>query len=284
MSRLLRTVKELQEYRGSLDSSLKVGVVPTMGNLHRGHASLVERSIRENDITIVTIFVNPKQFGPNEDFESYPRTLEDDQAIIDSLGGEVAIFAPASPSEIYPEGFSTSIKVTGSLTGVLCGANRPGHFEGVTTVVYQLFMLTRPTKAYFGQKDYQQLQVIKRMNTDLRLGVDIVPMPIARSPEGLALSSRNQYLSESEKTEALELSNALKKLRDTWASSGQEAPLALREEILKSKNSWDYLEILDGEDLTPPKKSSRIVLFAGARHFGRARLIDNLTLENDVAR
>ncbi len=284
MSKLIRTVRDLQSYRAALAPELKVGVVPTMGNLHEGHASLVARSIKDNDVTIVTIFVNPKQFGPNEDFASYPRTLEDDQKIIDSLGGEVAIFAPASTSEIYPEGFATSISITGPLTEVLCGASRPGHFEGVTTVVYQLFALTKPHRAYFGQKDYQQLQVIKRMNTDLRLGVEIIPMPIARASDGLALSSRNQYLSSKERVDALELSKALEELRSTWSRDGQEAAELLRQEIVKSQNSWDYLEILDAQDLTPPKKSSKIILFAGARFFGRARLIDNLTLETTVAR
>lgn len=284
MSTLLKTVSELEAFRQGISTKQSVGLVPTMGNLHQGHASLIKRSIAENDLTIVTIFVNPKQFGPGEDFESYPRTLAADQELIDSLGGNVALFAPASPNEIYPEGFSTLISVNGPLTQVLCGVGRPGHFEGVTTVVYQLFALTKPRRAYFGQKDYQQLQVIKRMTKDLRLGVEIIPMPIARTAQGLALSSRNQYLSESEQTQALELSSALKALKSTWLEKGAEAAINLRQEIFKSQNSWDYLEILDGEDLTPPKKSSKIILFAGARFFGRARLIDNLTLETDIAR
>ncbi len=284
MSVLLKTVSELERFRQTLRSDQSIGLVPTMGNLHEGHASLIKRSLAENDLTIVTIFVNPKQFGPSEDFESYPRTLLDDQKLIDSLGGDVAIFAPSAPAEIYPEGFATAISVNGPLTKVLCGASRPGHFEGVTTVVYQLFVLTKAHRAYFGQKDYQQLQVIKRMTKDLRLGVEIIAMPIARTPEGLALSSRNQYLSELEKVQALELSRDLRALQSAWLEHGAEAAMNLREEILKSQNSWDYLEILDGEDLTPVKKSSKIILFAGARFFGRARLIDNLILETDLAR
>lgn len=284
MSVLLKTVSELERFRQTLRPDQSIGLVPTMGKLHEGHASLIKRSLTENDLTIVTIFVNPKQFGPSEDFESYPRTLLDDQKLIDSLGGNVAIFAPASPSEIYPEGFATAIAVNGPLTKVLCGASRPGHFEGVTTVVYQLFALTKAHRAYFGQKDYQQLQVIKRMTKDLRLGVEIVALPIARTAEGLALSSRNQYLSESERIQALELAKELRALQSAWLEHGTEEAMNLREEILKSQNSWDYLEILDGEDLTPVKKSSKIILFAGARFFGRARLIDNLILETDLAR
>jgi len=284
MSTLIRSSAELLSWRQALDNSKSVGLVPTMGNLHAGHASLIARSIADNNFTIVTIFVNPKQFGPNEDFASYPRTLTQDQELIDSLGGDVIIFAPAKESEIYPPGFSTTIEVKGRLTEVLCGAKRPGHFAGVTTVVYQLILLSKAHRAYFGSKDYQQLQVIKRMCTDLRLEIEVISMPITRDEHGLALSSRNQYLSEAQREDALDLSRTLKKLSQLWASKGEQKALKEREQVLASDNSWDYLEILDGQSFSAPEKSSKIILFAGARYFGSARLIDNLTVENPIAR
>lgn len=285
MNQLITQTSELISWRAKLPKDKSVGLVPTMGNLHEGHASLIRASLAQNDFTIVTIFVNPKQFGPNEDFASYPRTLEADRTLIAAIQDHgVIIFAPASPSEIYPAAYSTSISVTGRLTEVLCGAKRPGHFEGVTTVVYQLFMLAQAQRAYFGLKDYQQLQVIKKMTTDLRLPIEIVPMPITRDENGLALSSRNQYLDETERKQALELSQALRELAQAWRTGGSAAAFAARQKLLDQAQTWDYLEILDGDDLTAPTKSSRIILFAGARYFGRARLIDNLTQENSFAR
>lgn len=285
LSQLFRNTKEFLSWRSQLPSNCSVGLVPTMGNLHAGHASLIEESVGHNDFTIVTIFVNPKQFGPNEDFDNYPRTLEADLEIISQISKDkVIVFAPGTPSEIYPQGFSTCITVKGPMTEVLCGAKRPGHFEGVTTVVYQLFMLTRAARAYFGLKDYQQLQIIKRMSKDLHLPVQIISMPIKRDETGLALSSRNQYLTDSERKEALSLSQALKNLRDEWQNNNGEASLALRNKILNDDPTWDYLDILDGENLTPPTGESKTILFAGARFFGRARLIDNLTLEQNIVR
>lgn len=285
MNQLITKTSELISWRASVPRDKSVGLVPTMGNLHEGHASLIRESIAQNDFTLVTIFVNPKQFGPNEDFASYPRTLEADCALIETIQNQgVTIFAPENPSEIYPATYSTSISVKGALTEVLCGASRPGHFEGVTTVVYQLFMLAQAQRAYFGLKDYQQLQVIKKMTSDLRLKVEIIPMPIARDKSGLALSSRNQYLSDLERAQALELSGALRELAQVWQTGGSAAAFAVRQKLLDQAQTWDYLEILDGDDLTAPTNSSRIILFAGARYFGRARLIDNLTEENSFAR
>lgn len=285
MSQLFSNTHEFLNWRKELGSKHSLGLVPTMGNLHAGHASLIEESVRQNDFTIVTIFVNPKQFGPSEDFDSYPRTLEADLEIISQISKDrVIVFAPNDTSEIYPSGFSTSIAVKGPMTEVLCGAKRPGHFEGVTTVVYQLFMLTKADRAYFGLKDYQQLQIIKRMSKDLRLPIQVISMPIKRDETGLALSSRNQYLTDSERKAALTLSQTLHKLKEEWRVNGNEACFELRSQILNESPAWDYLDILDGSTLTKPSSESTFILFAGAHFFGKARLIDNLTLELNVVR
>ncbi|MFI5390670.1 MAG: pantoate--beta-alanine ligase, partial [Bacteriovoracales bacterium] len=211
MIEILRTTKQFEIFRKIYDEK-SVGFVPTMGNLHKGHLSLAKESLRNNDLTIVSIFVNPKQFCPGEDYEKYPRTLGEDTAQLKELfrsenlmnsEKRLAIFAPESIFEIYSPGFSTVISLP-MLSNKLCGLNRPGHFDGVSTVVFSLFSLVRPHKAYFGQKDYQQYLIIKKMIEDLRLNIQIVPMPIKRDNDDLAYSSRNQYLSKEERIEALE--------------------------------------------------------------------------------
>ena len=183
-----------------------IGFVPTMGNLHAGHLSLMKHAVAENDVAVCSIFVNPIQFGPQEDFNKYPRTFEADVAKATEVGVR-AIFAP-TPGTMYPEGFATSVEVHG-ITEVLCGAARPGHFKGVATVCTKFHCLVWPTRAYYGEKDYQQLQVIRRMTEDLGLDVEIVGVQLVREPDGLAMSSRNQYLSGAEREAALGLSRGL---------------------------------------------------------------------------
>lgn len=276
--------KERSKFSGS------VGLVPTMGNLHNGHLSLLERAANENDHVILTIFVNPTQFGPNEDFNSYPRTLEKDIEQVTSLSNKFkdktfVIFAPKDPKEIYPQGFSTTIQING-ITDTLCGKKRPGHFEGVATVVYKLFSLAKAHKAYFGQKDYQQTLVIKKMVQDLDLPVNIVVCPISRNEDGLALSSRNQYLTQQQYPLALNLPKTLDKLENllkemTWTESFVKIN-ALLEEQLNSDN-WDYLEALDANTLTEVGPYTEEVLLAGAYYVNKTRLIDNRLVKINYA-
>ncbi|MFZ8932621.1 MAG: pantoate--beta-alanine ligase [Bacteriovoracaceae bacterium] len=292
MIEILRTTEQFQIFRKHIKTDLSIGLVPTMGNLHKGHLSLAKESLRANDITVVSIFVNPMQFGPNEDFEKYPRTLGEDAQLLKELfrsegfpkSGQkrLVIFAPESVEEVFPSGYQTKIEV-GQLTDKLCGLNRPGHFEGVTTVVYQLFNIVKPTRAYFGQKDYQQYIVIKKMIHDLRLDVQIIPMPIKRDDNGLALSSRNQYLSENEMELALNLPvtlNALKQIikSNPWPISYELCHAEIEKKI-KSNTGWDYLELLDAKTLESPQNTTHTVIIAGALKVGTTRLIDNKLAE-----
>ncbi|WP_372651850.1 pantoate--beta-alanine ligase [Halobacteriovorax sp.] len=287
MIKLFNKVNEFKEYRKSLTSK-SIGLVPTMGNLHSGHLSLISQSALENEVTIVTIFVNPLQFGPNEDFDKYPRTLEQDIQKIESLSidRDILILSPSDPKEIYPDNFSTTISIKG-LTENLCGASRPGHFDGVTTVVYQLFKIAAPKTAYFGQKDFQQQLVIKKMVNDLDLPVEVKTMPIVREESGLAKSSRNQYLSDQQILEALELNQTLNKISDILTNQTYlDASIdlnSLLEPIIKDSR-WEYLEILDSENLQEitPKTNSAVIL--GALKIGSTRLIDNQVTKIQYAR
>lgn len=254
----------------------RVGLVPTMGNLHQGHLNLVKQALKENDFTLVTIFVNPKQFGPNEDFGKYPRTLEQDLAKLKELEGSerLIVFSPENNQEIYPSGFSTDIEVK-ALDNCLCGRHRPGHFKGVTTVVYQLFKLARATHAYFGQKDYQQFKIIEKMVNDLQIPIELTMVPIAREESGLALSSRNQYMSDEEKREASLINKTLKEVAQTYAKDAELA-LTMRQEFLFQDNRWQYIEILDAKTLETPNPQTSEVVVAGAFYMGDTRLIDNI--------
>lgn len=233
--------------------SIKVALVPTMGYLHEGHASLLRKARAENDLVVLSIFVNPIQFGPNEDFERYPRDPEKDLALAEREGVDF-VFLP-SVEEMYPQPTRTHIKVAG-LTDVLCGASRPGHFDGVTTVVGKLFHIVQPDRAYFGQKDAQQVAVITRMVEDLNFDVEVIPCPIVREADGLALSSRNVYLSAEERQAALVLSRSLERAR---AKAEGERPVTageLRAEIRDTISAEplaniDYVEISDFPELSP---------------------------------
>lgn len=257
---------------------LSIGLVPTMGYLHEGHKSLIDRAVRENDKVVVSIFVNPIQFGPNEDLATYPRDMDRDSKICAEAGANL-IFNPA-PKEMYFQDAATYINVE-NLTEELCGAKRPGHFTGVCTVVSKLFNIVTPDKAYFGEKDAQQLAVIKRMVRDLNFDIEIVGCPIIREEDGLAKSSRNTYLSSKEREEALCLNKSLKKAKellekDETASS--KIKEAIEEEIAKVPSSKiDYIEIVDSLSLKPVEKIEKSILIALAVYIGKTRLIDNFT-------
>jgi pantoate--beta-alanine ligase len=254
----------------------RIGLVPTMGFLHDGHLSLVRVARQECDVVVMSIFVNPKQFGPGEDFENYPRHVEQDLRLARD-GGVDVVFTP-DVSEVYPEGFQSEVSVRG-LTEPLCGASRPGHFDGVTTVVAKLFNMVGPDRVYFGQKDYQQAAVIQRMVTDLNMPLTVVVCPIVREPDGLAMSSRNAYLSPAERLAAQVLSRALN-VAEARIAEGERraAPLVatLREVIAAEPLArLDYVAVCDPHTLSPLETLSETVLVALAVHIGRTRLIDN---------
>jgi len=251
-----------------------------MGNLHSGHLSLVEQSVKENECTVVTIFVNPKQFGPGEDYEQYPRTLDDDLEKLKTLDGDIIVFAPKDNSEIYPEGFQTQIALP-ELSKILCGKSRPTHFAGVTTVVYQLFTLVKPELAYFGQKDYQQVKIIERMTKDLRLTAHIKMLPIIRDHDGLALSSRNQYLNDNQRQDALILPRTIEQLSSVLNQEGLSAVLSQINDITKNP-VWDYLEILEANSLRAPQSGDKFFVLVGAVFMGKTRLLDNKIVELNV--
>lgn len=281
--RLVEKVKEMMELsKGWYKEGKSVGFVPTMGYLHEGHLSLVKRAREENEIVVVSIFVNPTQFGPNEDYNRYPRDLKRDLKLLEPYKVDV-VFHP-SVEEMYPEGYKTYVEVV-DITERLCGKSRPGHFRGVTTVCTKLFNIVRPTRAYFGKKDFQQLVVIKRMVEDLNMDIEIVPMPIVREPDGLAMSSRNTYLNEEERKAATCLYRALKKAQELF-ENGERDPQKLKGEITRIIESEklaviDYVEVVDPENFLPVDKLTEGTLVALAVKIGAARLIDNTQLGID---
>ncbi|MBF0383632.1 MAG: pantoate--beta-alanine ligase [Magnetococcales bacterium] len=256
----------------------KVGFIPTMGALHEGHLSLVREARKSCSQTIVSIFVNPTQFGPGEDFDQYPRTFVEDKALLEDISCD-AIFLP-SPEVIYPPGGQTFITVE-PLASQLCGASRPGHFQGVATVVTILLNLVRPHAAYFGVKDYQQLTLIKQMVRDLALAVEVVGVPIVREKDGLALSSRNRYLTTEERKQAAALYKALctaKSLYKDGELRAKELEQAARGVLLESGiEQIDYVEVRDKEKLTSELTADDPVMLIAAR-VGKTRLIDNMVL------
>ena len=254
-----------------------VGLVPTMGALHAGHIALVERAKRECSQVITSIFVNPTQFGPNEDLAKYPRTFEADSQKLAAAGVD-AIFAP-QPADIYPPGFRTYVNVE-NLSDRLEGRSRPGHFRGVATVVLKLFEICQPTYAYFGRKDAQQVRIISQMVHDLNLNVEIVICPIVRETDGLALSSRNAYLSPDERKAALVLNRALTAARDELAAGTRDA-LSIQSAMQKifaaePRAALDYAEIVDADAFEPVTRISRPAYVLIAAFVGKTRLIDNL--------
>lgn len=278
--KIFHNIQSFQEERKQLIPGQKLGLVPTMGALHAGHASLVKRAVAENDVTAVSIFVNPTQFGPTEDLSNYPRTLEQDCALLESLGVDW-VFAPMA-KEIYPDE-SQLIFSLKDIDKKLCGRTRPGHFNGVVQVVSILFHIIRPDRAYFGLKDYQQFQIIRQMVKELHFQVELVPCPIVRETDGLALSSRNVYLSAAERKQALFLNHTLtaikQKLEDFQTASDvkdfvhhtlAQYPLAKLDyfEILNDKN------LAEVDSLTPSDFPRAFI----AAFVGTTRLIDNMAL------
>lgn len=275
--KLIETSCEMQ--RIALDarrSGKTVAVVPTMGYLHDGHVSLMREGRKLADILIATIFVNPMQFGPNEDLSTYPRSLERDAGLAREAGVDY-LFTP-QPAEIYPEGFQTHVEVE-RISLPLCGGSRPGHFRGVTTVVCKLFNITLADVALFGKKDYQQLAVIRRMVTDLNIPVRIVGMPIIREADGLAMSSRNSYLSPEERRAALCLSRAIAETRRLFAAGELNAAQlkAVAEGVIAAEPLAviDYVELRDGATLEEVSAATDDTLLALAVRIGKTRLIDN---------
>lgn len=278
--KIANTIQEVREQvKEWRKQGLSVGLVPTMGYLHEGHKSLIDCAVAENDKVVVSVFVNPMQFGPKEDLESYPRDLDRDAALCERAGAAL-IFHP-TPEEMYHDDFSSFVDMN-TLTGGLCGKTRPIHFRGVCTVVSKLFNIVTPDKAYFGQKDAQQLAVIRHMVSDLNFGIEIVGCPIIREEDGLAKSSRNTYLNAEERKAALILSKSLKKGREL-AEAGEKDAEKLRKvitDVLVSEPmaKIDYVEVVDWNTLDAVDKIDGPVLVAIAVYIGKTRLIDNFIL------
>ncbi|SNB45956.1 pantoate--beta-alanine ligase [Geobacter sp. DSM 9736] len=278
--RIIESIQEMQAFSNAARSEgRRISFVPTMGYLHQGHASLMREARRLSDIVVTSIFVNPTQFGAGEDFDAYPRDMERDKSIAEASGVDI-IFAPKA-SAMYPRGYETYVDVE-RLTLPLCGASRPGHFRGVTTVVCKLFNIVMPHIALFGEKDFQQLAVIRRMVEDLNMGIEILGMPIVREEDGLAMSSRNAYLSPVQRQEALCLKRALDAVRTSYMS-GELRVAALREtalaEISKVSSAVvDYAEFCDKHTLDEVLTAGAGTLLALAVRIGTTRLIDNTIL------
>ena len=281
----VRVIKTIPEMRDLSDSwrgeGLILGFVPTMGALHEGHLSLIRIARSKADRVVVSVFVNPTQFGPSEDYTRYPRNTDEDLAACEEEGAD-AVFMP-SVEEMYPKGYSTYVEVEG-LTEGLCGRFRPGHFRGVATVVTKLFNAVRPHIAVFGMKDAQQFFVIKRMTRDLDFGIEIVPGPTVREPDGLAMSSRNRYLSPQERAEAPVLYRALLVAKDLIEQNGVRDPSEVKREMnrfISEESSLvrvQYIEIVDTTELKPVELVEGEVLIAIAAFLGNTRLIDNIIL------
>ncbi|WP_028843780.1 pantoate--beta-alanine ligase [Pseudothermotoga elfii] len=276
---VVKNIDEMKKICRELRKEKTIGFVPTMGYLHEGHLSLVRRSKKENDITVVSIFVNPTQFGPNEDYNSYPRNLNRDASLLEKEDVDY-VFVPEI-EQMYPKDYSTYINEE-SLSRHLCGRSRPGHFRGVCTVVTKLFNIVKPNRAYFGQKDAQQFRVIRRMVRDLNMDVEVIECPIVREPDGLAMSSRNIYLSTEERNQALALNRSLK-IAENLYRSGEKNTERMKEKIVQYLSSFDkikidYVEIVSEETLEPVEKIEGKVIVAIAAWVGKARLIDNTIL------
>jgi pantoate--beta-alanine ligase len=275
--KITKTIPEMRRARHQIKGT--VGFVPTMGYLHEGHLSLVKRAKNENDITVVSIFVNPTQFGPKEDFKKYPRDIERDLAMLQPTTD--IVFMP-SDVDMYPEGYNTWVDIKG-ITEVLEGASRPGHFRGVATVVTKLFNIVQPDKAYFGQKDAQQVAVIKKMADELNVDLEVVVCPTVREADGLAMSSRNVYLNTEERRGASVLYKALTLARESWQNGENDADTILhRMTALIKKEPLAkivYISIADLKTLGEIERIKSTALVSLAVKFGQTRLIDNITLD-----
>jgi pantoate--beta-alanine ligase len=278
--KILRSVADVRAWRAGAG---RVGFVPTMGALHAGHMSLVDRAVRETDAAIASIFVNPTQFGPNEDFAAYPRREAEDIALLESHGCAAAFVPP--PSEIYAPGDATRV-TPGPIAAPLEGAARPGHFIGVATVVAKLLAIVRPDSAFFGQKDFQQLRVLQTIARDLRLGADIIGCPTVREPDGLAMSSRNAYLTPEQRRDAVALSRGLFSARELW-EQGVREPERLTNAVRRHTDgpgiSLEYVSAADPLTLTELRLPANSAVISLAARVGKARLIDNVLLGIELA-
>jgi pantoate--beta-alanine ligase len=281
----VQILKKIDETRTALRvakaAHKRVGLVPTMGALHEGHLSLVRSAKAQCGVIAASIFVNPTQFGPNEDFSKYPRMFERDCDLLQKEGVDF-VFAP-SVEEMYPAGAITYVTVEG-MSEKLCGKSRPGHFRGVTTVVAKLFTIVEPDIAFFGQKDAAQVAIIRRMAQDLNFPVEIVACPIVREPDGLAMSSRNAYLNPQQRQQALVLSRSLQQVQKAFAQGERDGPqliVAGKNAFATEPGAWlDYLELVDPETLDPMDHVSSKALVAVAAFVGTTRLIDNVVLSS----
>lgn len=277
---VLNTIKEVREnVKQWKREGLSVGLVPTMGYLHEGHGSLIKKAVEENDKVVVSDFVNPMQFGPTEDLASYPRDLDKDTAYCESLGADI-VFAP-TPEEMYVDGFSTYVDMN-VLTEELCGLSRPVHFRGVCTVVNKLFNIVTPDRAYFGEKDAQQLAIIKHMVQDLNMDIEVIGCPIIREEDGLAKSSRNTYLSDEERKAALILSKSIKLGQELVAAGEKDADVVVQKmsELINSEPlaKIDYVKAVNGLTMQQQKEVKAPMLVAIAVYIGKTRLIDNFII------
>lgn len=279
--KVLTTVAEIKEYaKAQKDAGKVIGLVPTMGALHEGHLTLMRRARKESDVVIASVFVNPTQFGPNEDLDAYPRQFEQDRQKMEAVGVD-AVFHP-EPQEMYPNGYCTYVNVEGDFTKKLCGGKRPGHFRGVATVVTKLFNLSRADKAYFGQKDAQQVAVIRRFVDDLNINIEINMVPIVREDNGLARSSRNTYMSAEEKTAALVLSRSLFAAKNAY-DSGEKNVESLKKIVMDTlkeepMGKVDYAELYSFPELEEIQDVTGPSLLAIAVYMGKTRLIDNIII------
>lgn len=277
---IIREVRELMEFWKK--EGFSIGFVPTMGYLHEGHVSLINKARQENDKVVVSIFVNPIQFGPNEDFERYPKDLTRDREICATAGVDL-VFAP-SAAEMYPSKNLAFVDIT-ELGEFLCGAKRPGHFRGVCTIVSKLFNIVAPDRAYFGEKDRQQLAIIERMTKDLNYNIRIVPCPTVRESDGLALSSRNAYLTKEERSAARVIPESLNSAYQAIANG--ESDVAIIKDIISKKIEAeplarvDYIEVVDASFFKPVTLINQPVIVAVAVFIGSTRLIDNFIFEGD---
>ncbi|MGB2630853.1 MAG: pantoate--beta-alanine ligase [Candidatus Omnitrophota bacterium] len=276
--RVITKIDDMKRYsREARKEGKSIGLVPTMGFLHEGHMSLVRAAGEECDVVVLSIFVNPVQFGPDEDYKKYPRDMERDKKIAEETGVD-RIFAPGV-DEMYPDGYATYVEPEGHMASILCGKSRPGHFKGVDTVVAKLFNIVSPGKSYFGQKDAQQAVIIRQMVKDLNMNTEIRVMPIVREDDGLAASSRNAYLTGDERRQALRLYNSLKKA-EKLVAEGELLAGKIKKEIEKvlvegEDIRIDYIEVVDAETLEPVENVRDNALVAVAAFVGNTRLIDN---------
>lgn len=282
---ILRKIAEVRQWvQEKKKQGLRVGLVPTMGYLHEGHLSLVRAARQENDLVVMSIFVNPLQFGPREDFATYPRDLARDADLAERAGVDM-IFAPEG-EEMYPYYPQDTTVQVARLAEGLCGASRPGHFTGVATVVTKLFMIVLPERAYFGQKDYQQFLVIKRMAADLNMPIEVRMVPIKREADGLAMSSRNTYLSAKERRQAVCLVAALRLCKERFEQGENNSERLIKAMAARINREpaaqIDYIKICDADTLEEMSRIDRPVVVALAVYIGNTRLIDNMLLNTDV--